>query len=303
MPFQQITRLNVMITVLTPIYNRRNFLKTLYKSLLLQTSYDFEWLIIDDGSNDNPEEVVQEFMTNSPFSISFKRKENGGKHTALNYSHHFIKGELTFVVDSDDTLVPQAIETICSDWESYKNNDSIWGLVYQRGVSENSPFNERLKFNGEIGNWIDVMVNAKHAGGTCEIVRTDLFTACKFPEFDGERFVGESFLWMELSKRRNACFSNKILYLVNFQKNGLTNAGRKFRLQNPNGGYIHACLFFDKRVRFSIKLKYAILAVCYSRLLKKSFFSVVKECDCIFLIFACFIPGVLLKKFWTFKYK
>lgn len=292
-----------MITIVTPIYNRCVFLKTLYKSLLLQTSYEFEWLIIDDGSNDNPENVVYEFMADSPFPIRIERKGNGGKHSALNYSHNFIRGDLTFVVDSDDTLVPQAIETIYSDWELHKHNDSIWGLVYLRGVSENSAFNKKIKFDGKIGNWIDVMVNAKHAGGTCEIVRTDLFTACKFPEFEGERFVGESYLWMELSKRRDALFLNKILYLVDFQKNGLTNAGRKFRLHNPNGGYIYAHLFLNSKVNFLIRFKYAVLAVCYSRILKKSFFNVMKESECPVLILTSCIPGLFLNKFWTLKYK
>ena len=41
------------ITVFTPTYNRANNLKNLYKSLLIQSYKEFEWLIVDDGSNDN----------------------------------------------------------------------------------------------------------------------------------------------------------------------------------------------------------------------------------------------------------
>lgn len=42
-----------MITIFTPVYNRADVLEKLYQSLLRQSDYDFEWLIIDDGSTDS----------------------------------------------------------------------------------------------------------------------------------------------------------------------------------------------------------------------------------------------------------
>ena len=105
-----------MITILTPTYNRAELLKSLFASLCSQTCFDFEWLIVDDGSTDDTSLVVKTFKSDK-FPIRYYLKENGGKHTALNYSHPYIKGELLFIVDSDDILTPDAINTINKNFD------------------------------------------------------------------------------------------------------------------------------------------------------------------------------------------
>ncbi len=72
------------LTVITPAYNRAPNLKDLYGSLLVQTCHEFEWLIVDDSSTDNTEEVVAALRRESSFPIRYLKKVNGGKHTALN---------------------------------------------------------------------------------------------------------------------------------------------------------------------------------------------------------------------------
>lgn len=92
------------LTIVTPTYNRRHKISDLYKSLQSQTLLDFEWIIIDDGSEDNTSEIVKQWIENSEFRIRYFYKENGGKHTAINYALKIIETELTFIVDSDDIL-------------------------------------------------------------------------------------------------------------------------------------------------------------------------------------------------------
>ena len=72
-----------MLTIFTPAYNRANLLPRLYDSLCRQTVKDFEWLIVDDGSTDNTEEVCKSF-TGEGFPVRYYRKENGGKQRAIN---------------------------------------------------------------------------------------------------------------------------------------------------------------------------------------------------------------------------
>ena len=79
------------VTVLTPTYNRAEKLKSLFDSLKKQTSTDFKWMIIDDGSTDDTDIIVNEFKNNSSFEIEYFYKANGGKHTALKI------GELTIL--------------------------------------------------------------------------------------------------------------------------------------------------------------------------------------------------------------
>ena len=91
-----------MITILTPTYNRGNELRNLYESLKRQISKNFIWYIVDDGSTDGTEDIVKEFEFENLMSIRYDKKENGGKHTALNYGIQRIETALTMVVDSDD---------------------------------------------------------------------------------------------------------------------------------------------------------------------------------------------------------
>ena len=117
------------VTVLTPTYNRASYLEKLWDSLCKQTNKDFQWLIIDDGSMDDTQDIVAKFKTQE-FLVEYHKKENGGKHIALNYAHPFIRGELVIIVDSDDYLTEDAINTIISDWEKYRNDAEIAGFSF-----------------------------------------------------------------------------------------------------------------------------------------------------------------------------
>ena len=99
------------ITVFTPTYNRKDTLQRLYRSLCAQTVFDFEWLIVDDGSTDGTEAAAGSFSS-ALFPVRYIKKENGGKHTAYNLALQQATGTYFLCVDSDDLLVPDAMEAL-----------------------------------------------------------------------------------------------------------------------------------------------------------------------------------------------
>ena len=99
------------ITVLTPAYNKGDTIERTFKSLLLQTCFDFEWLIINDGSTDNTDEIVKGFNTEK-FLIHYISKENEGVGRTFNEGVQLAKGDLIFRLDPDDYLSRNAIEQI-----------------------------------------------------------------------------------------------------------------------------------------------------------------------------------------------
>ena len=116
-----------MVTVFTPTYNRAALLPKLYDSLKRQTSLDFEWVIVDDGSQDETKSVVEGFVKESSFfSVRYYRQENHGKHVAINYGVQLAHGDKFFIVDSDDWLPENSIEKIHSLFEEIKNFSSIF---------------------------------------------------------------------------------------------------------------------------------------------------------------------------------
>lgn len=74
------------ISILTATYNRAKFLPNIYESLKdnLKYNVDFEWLIMDDGSTDNTEEIVKKFISENTMTIKYYKQENQGKMVAIN---------------------------------------------------------------------------------------------------------------------------------------------------------------------------------------------------------------------------
>ena len=72
------------ITVFTPTYNRAYIIENLYRSLQRQSFRDFEWVIVDDGSSDNTEELVNGWKNENDFPIIYFKQPNGGKCSAIN---------------------------------------------------------------------------------------------------------------------------------------------------------------------------------------------------------------------------
>lgn len=73
-----------MITVFTPAYNRAYIIQKLYKALCEQINKNFEWLVVDDGSTDNTEFLIKDFVAENKIKIKYIRQQNGGKHIAIN---------------------------------------------------------------------------------------------------------------------------------------------------------------------------------------------------------------------------
>ena len=111
----------VKITVFTPVYNRGYCIKNVYDSLVKQSFRDFEWLVINDGSTDNTDEVIKECIDENKINIRYFIKNNGGQHRALNDAIQTALGELLMIVDSDDDLTEDALEWIVF----YEKNISI----------------------------------------------------------------------------------------------------------------------------------------------------------------------------------
>ena len=126
-----------MITVFTPTYNRGYIIKQLYDSLILQSYKDFEWLVIDDGSTDDTEELFKSFIAEQKLNIHYLKIENGGKHRAINKGVILAQGKYFFIVDSDDYLHNNALERIyfyTKQIEDDKTFAGVCGLkIYPNG--------------------------------------------------------------------------------------------------------------------------------------------------------------------------
>lgn len=287
-----------IVTILTPTYNRANLLENCYKSLINQTNKEFKWLIIDDGSVDNTKEIVDTWIKESIIQIEYIYKNNEGKHTALNLGFEKVNTELTFIVDSDDVLTSDAIDTITYDWKRY-NSSSISGLSYLRGFSKNDVIGDSFPDTYVEYNPIDIQFRHKISGDKAEVWRTDILKKYKFPVYEGEKFQGENYVWWQIALKYNMLYINKIIYITEYHVGGLTRSGRKLRVNCPLGGMDNSKMGFDRRFPIKERLKRGILFNCYAFFRKDNKTNRFKETNNHLILVGITYPfGWLLYLYW-----
>ena len=90
------------ISVIVPVYNVENYLEKCLNSLVNQTLEEIEILVINDGSTDDSQKIIDEFQKKFPQKIKAFSKENGGLSDARNFGIDRATGEFLAFVDSDD---------------------------------------------------------------------------------------------------------------------------------------------------------------------------------------------------------
>lgn len=293
----------VELTVLTPTYNRANLLEQLYESLCKQTCMAFQWLVIDDGSTDVTQELIKKFIDRNEIVIDYIIKKNGGKHTALNYSHPFIKGKYVVIVDSDDYLTYDAVDKILTKWKMYAADATIAGITFQRGNPKNNkPFDTKIA--GEYISTFAEETNRGMHGDHCETVRADLFKNFMIPEYDDERFVAEGAMWYSVTRGYKMVYSDEIVYLAEYLEDGLTKSGRILHIKNPKGCMWHASVFLDCDFKLKIRIKNTLLYICYGKFANADRTKMIRSLKSgKELVLIMWPAGWVLYKYWKTKFQ
>ena len=176
------------LTILTPSFNRKKELHVLFDSLCCQSDKDFEWVIVDDGSTDGTFETAQVFRAHADFPVKYYQKENGGKHTALNFALKRINTPLVFIVDSDDRLTENAVRIIHEKYRAYKHETDLCGFSFLRQRANGAGYLTKPLQKDNIKSTYCERLNHGLEGDMAEVWYTEKLHAFPFPEFKGEKF-------------------------------------------------------------------------------------------------------------------
>lgn len=254
------------LAVLTPTYNRSGYLKILFDSLCCQTNMDFEWWVVDDGSTDETRQIVQECQAQAGFPVHYIYKENGGKHTALNVAIPQITSELTMIVDSDDTLTGEAVETIYHYHNKYAGYPGLCGYVFHRKFPDGRISGKMFDPDEKIASYVDVRINGDdtHAD-KAEVFYTKCLQEFPFPEYKGEKFLGEDTVWLPMGRSYDMVYINKAIYIFEYQDNGLTRNRRRHNIASPRGCMHRATLYMERDIKLRYRLKGALQYLIYGK--------------------------------------
>lgn len=229
------------ISVITPFYNRIEYLPRPFGSLKSQTFTDFEYIIVNDGSSENADDMVHSFMNEVSFPVLYIKKSNGGVHTARNQGVRLSRGELIAFLDADDEFMPDAFKTMIEAWNGLADK-SGYREVVAREIDENgNPINSFIALN-----------------------RADIFKQNLFPEPEGVKFVNEEIMWRQLSSFKSFLL-DVFLYIYHRGdvSESITQPRGKVSIQRCTDNLWNYKYMFDNRRQLGYTLKESLLNLFY----------------------------------------
>ena len=251
----------MLISIVTPTFNRGKLLQRCYDSLCNQTYKNFEWIIVDDGSTDDTRERVENFINEKKIEIKYFFQKNQGKHIAHNKGVLESNGQLFICLDSDDYLPQDSLIKVKRCWDELDSN--VIGIIGKRGNDKGKPLCSEFPPNIKLVKMFDLINKYNFKGDTALFFRTDILKEKLFPKFKNEKFLSETALYFQLDDFGSMYLMNDILYIGEYQNDGLTSKFHQLLKENPIGAsfnyYISACMCNN----IKNKIKFYILMLVY----------------------------------------
>ncbi|MDE5413785.1 glycosyltransferase family A protein [Alkalihalobacterium chitinilyticum] len=227
--------MNVTLTIFTPSFNRAYCLHLCYESLKRQTSKEFVWLIIDDGSTDNTRELVESWILEGIIPIYYHYQENQGMHGAHNTAYELIETELNVCIDSDDYMADDAVEKILSFWKQYGSKDYA-GIVGLDATLDGEIIGTKIPEHLEKAKLSDLYGKYKVRGDKKLVYRSELTRKSPpYPLFPGEKYCPLSYKYILIDQEFPLLVMNEVLCHVEYRQDGSSMNMIKQYKKNPRG--------------------------------------------------------------------
>jgi glycosyltransferase involved in cell wall biosynthesis len=251
------TSADVSLTILTPTYNRAEFLPKVFSSITSQL-HDrdlVEWLVIDDGSTDGTQHVLDGFRQMRPGLVRSIKTKNGGKHRAINRAALTARGEWLMIIDSDDHLVDGALRKVLETTSFLTRNESV-GVIRALKRFPQFPRNDRFCVRQNPCRYAD-WANATRGFDAAEVIRVSALRQHRFPDFPGERFMAEGWLWHSLDRTHLTYYVNEEWIECYYQQEGISASSRQTRAASPRGAMAVYEAMLSANPRFGLRARAA----------------------------------------------
>lgn len=222
------------LTIFTPTYNRAYCLEKCYKSMLSQTNKSFIWLIVDDGSTDQTNILVHEWIEEGNLDIQYVYQENQGMHGAHNTAYRLIETELNMCIDSDDYLAVDAVEKIIKFWED-NGCDRVSGIIGLDADQHDEVIGTRLPSHLRQSTLFNLYYKHGVTGDKKLVYRSELTKKYPYPIFSEEKYVGLALKYYLLDREYEMLLMDEVLCHVEYLPDGSSNNMMKQYRSNPMG--------------------------------------------------------------------
>lgn len=229
------------LTIFTATYNRGHLIERLYRSLQRQKNFDFEWLVIDDGSQDHTPELFSIWAAeDNPFPIRYYRQENRGLICALNRGVELAAGQYFAKIDSDDYVVDDYVENIIVWLNGIQGLKNVYAVSGLKIKPDGSPIKGCWPKIPAVPGFVDATDLERGQydldADMSEAWRTDILRDHVFPVWPGEKFAPEQIVFFQIAQEGwKIRWYPKAMCICEYQENGLTLGASRLEKQNPMG--------------------------------------------------------------------
>lgn len=251
--------MKITLTIFTPTFNRAHLLPRVFRSLQKQNNFDFEWLIVDDGSTDGTSKLIRNFQErNSNFPIRYIYQENGGKHRAINRGVQEAQGDYILILDSDDEIIANAVSLVLQKARTIEDDPGIAGVVGRKIYSYGEMIGGKSNFFEIVANSLFLRYEQRIKGDLGEVFKTTVLKKFPFPEYKNEKFCPEALIWNRIAQKYSLLFFNEAFYIADYQKDGLTSSIVGIRMLSPRASMLYYSELASYTIPFKDKVKAGI---------------------------------------------
>ena len=255
-------------SIITPTYNRAKYLPAIFEFLKEQGEVDLEWIIIDDGSQDNTKDIVSDF--NGPFNIKYYYQHNSGKPKASNKGIELANSHICLIHDDDDSLLPKILPQV---WQYYDPSSGTFhnNCVCLSGLciyDDGEIIGYKFPFDYYISDSIEYRYNKNIIGDKCDFYLTSVLKEYPFPILNNEKFISESIIWNRIALKYKTIYINTIFQKKVFLKGGLSD--QPIWENNPYGSELFFNEATNRRFSLFIRFKHYAKYIQFAKINKKN---------------------------------
>jgi glycosyltransferase involved in cell wall biosynthesis len=226
------------VSVIVPVYNVEKYINRCFDSIVKQTYTNIECIFVDDCSPDNCFEILNQLIAQYSGKIDFKMIKlsyNKGLSGARNKGILASTGEYVYLLDSDDEITPQCIETLVNLANKYKGVEIVQGntKTVPEGEIEWIDFKGR-KFPEYVKDnlWIKKQfLKGAHFlfSGWNKLIKKEFLINNNLLFREGIIHEDEYWFFLVIKKLESIAFSEKYCYLYHMTQGSITHSGNDYR--------------------------------------------------------------------------
>ena len=248
-----------VFTICTPLYNEGAAVERLYRCLEAQSSREFEWIVVDDGSSDDGLRQVEELGEAAPFPIRIiRKKKHCGAHAAINRAVEAAYAPFFLVLRSDEELLPETIERLKARWETIPPSErpyfsSVTGLSSRPDGSIRGD-----KFPAEVFDSTNFEAGGRYgiAGRKWGFQKTEVLKEFSFPEEEGETYCPDELVLNRIGGRFLTRYVNEAFIICHSDERDRAKLPIEKAIEGPSS----SALFFKEQLLLPIPLARKIRA-------------------------------------------